>query len=205
MLHVAGPGIANFYNIYDPAQGTLNGLISIPEFSNPVQFICGGSFDTAAGLVAAGVLQACRDLSGAVGPAAAPADVQLPADHVPPDQLDHRVQGSDHLRHAGHPGQGADADSRSEMDTGTRRSPAQPGGPAGPVDAAGPDRMVPPPARPRPAIGAVRSAAGPAPAAPAPARRCRQSRGPDDEPDLVARRRIGGGQRAARRAASSAD
>src|SRR6201996_394661 len=50
VLHVAGPGIANFYNIYDPAQGTLNGLISIPEFSNPVQFICGGSFETAAGL-----------------------------------------------------------------------------------------------------------------------------------------------------------
>ncbi len=49
VLHVAGPGIANFYNIYDPAQGTLNGLISIPEFSNPVQFICGGSFETAAG------------------------------------------------------------------------------------------------------------------------------------------------------------
>jgi phospholipid/cholesterol/gamma-HCH transport system substrate-binding protein len=49
VLHVAGPGIANFYNIYDPAQGTLNGLLSIPEFSNPVQFICGGSFDTAAG------------------------------------------------------------------------------------------------------------------------------------------------------------
>jgi phospholipid/cholesterol/gamma-HCH transport system substrate-binding protein len=50
VLHVAGPGIANFYNIYDPAQGTLNGLISLPEFANPVQFICGGSFDTAAGL-----------------------------------------------------------------------------------------------------------------------------------------------------------
>jgi phospholipid/cholesterol/gamma-HCH transport system substrate-binding protein len=50
VLHVAGPGISNFYNIYDPAQGTLNGLISIPEFANPVQFICGGSFDTAAGL-----------------------------------------------------------------------------------------------------------------------------------------------------------
>ena len=49
VLHVAGPGIANFYNIYDPAQGTLNGLLSIPEFSNPVQFICGGSFETAGG------------------------------------------------------------------------------------------------------------------------------------------------------------
>ena len=49
VLHVAGPGISNFYNIYDPAQGTLNGLLSIPEFANPVQFICGGSFETAAG------------------------------------------------------------------------------------------------------------------------------------------------------------
>ena len=49
VLHVAGPGIANFYNIYDPAQGTLNGLISVPEFMNPVQFICGGSFETAGG------------------------------------------------------------------------------------------------------------------------------------------------------------
>jgi phospholipid/cholesterol/gamma-HCH transport system substrate-binding protein len=49
VLHVAGPGITNFYNIYDPAQGTLNGLLSIPEFANPVQFICGGSFETPAG------------------------------------------------------------------------------------------------------------------------------------------------------------
>jgi phospholipid/cholesterol/gamma-HCH transport system substrate-binding protein len=49
VLHVAGPGIANFYNIYDPAQGTLNGLLSIPEFANPVQFVCGGSFETAGG------------------------------------------------------------------------------------------------------------------------------------------------------------
>src|ERR1700759_4807521 len=49
VLHVAGPGISNFYNIYDPAQGTLNGLLSIPEFANPVQFICGGSLETAGG------------------------------------------------------------------------------------------------------------------------------------------------------------
>jgi len=52
VLHVAGPGISNFYNIYDPAQGTLNGLISIPEFANPIQFICGGSFDTTGGVSA---------------------------------------------------------------------------------------------------------------------------------------------------------
>jgi phospholipid/cholesterol/gamma-HCH transport system substrate-binding protein len=49
VLHVAGPGISNFYNIYDPAQGTLNGLLSIPELTSPVQFICGGFFDTPAG------------------------------------------------------------------------------------------------------------------------------------------------------------
>jgi phospholipid/cholesterol/gamma-HCH transport system substrate-binding protein len=49
VLHVVGPGISNFYNIYDPAQGALSGLLSIPEFANPVQFICGGSFETAGG------------------------------------------------------------------------------------------------------------------------------------------------------------
>jgi phospholipid/cholesterol/gamma-HCH transport system substrate-binding protein len=49
VLHVAGPGIANFYNIYEPAQGTLAGLLSLPNFASPVQFICGASFDTAAG------------------------------------------------------------------------------------------------------------------------------------------------------------
>ncbi|HZU49424.1 MAG TPA: virulence factor Mce family protein [Mycobacterium sp.] len=69
VLHVAGPGIANFYNIYDPAQGTLNGLLSIPEFSNPVQFICGGSFDTAAGKVAPDYYrraELCRERLGPV-------------------------------------------------------------------------------------------------------------------------------------------
>src|SRR5271156_5272703 len=49
VLHVAPSAIANFYNIYDPAQGALTGLLSIPEFANPVQFICGGGFETAAG------------------------------------------------------------------------------------------------------------------------------------------------------------
>lgn len=45
LLHVAPNGLANFYNIYDPAQGTLNGLLSLPNFANPVQFICGGGFE----------------------------------------------------------------------------------------------------------------------------------------------------------------
>lgn len=45
VLHVTPNGLANFYNIYDPAQGTVAGVLSLPNFSNPVQFICGGTFD----------------------------------------------------------------------------------------------------------------------------------------------------------------
>lgn len=45
LLHITPNGLANFYNIYDPAQGALTGLLSLPNFANPVQFICGGNFD----------------------------------------------------------------------------------------------------------------------------------------------------------------
>jgi phospholipid/cholesterol/gamma-HCH transport system substrate-binding protein len=45
LLHVTPNGLANFYNIYDPAQGTATGLLSLPNFANPVQFICGGTFE----------------------------------------------------------------------------------------------------------------------------------------------------------------
>jgi phospholipid/cholesterol/gamma-HCH transport system substrate-binding protein len=41
ILHVLPNAMANFYNIYNPAQGTANGLLGLPEFSNPIQFICG--------------------------------------------------------------------------------------------------------------------------------------------------------------------
>lgn len=46
ILHVAPNGLANFYNIYDPAQGSVNGLLNLPNFRNPVQFICGGTLET---------------------------------------------------------------------------------------------------------------------------------------------------------------
>jgi phospholipid/cholesterol/gamma-HCH transport system substrate-binding protein len=46
ILHITPNGLANFYNIYNPAQGTVGGLLSLPNFANPVQFICGGTFDT---------------------------------------------------------------------------------------------------------------------------------------------------------------
>jgi phospholipid/cholesterol/gamma-HCH transport system substrate-binding protein len=46
VLHVAPNGLANFYNIYDPAQGAASGLLSLPNFANPVQFICGGGLES---------------------------------------------------------------------------------------------------------------------------------------------------------------
>ena len=49
LLHVTPNGLANFYNIYDPAQGSATGLLSIPNFANPVQFICGGIFEGSGG------------------------------------------------------------------------------------------------------------------------------------------------------------
>jgi phospholipid/cholesterol/gamma-HCH transport system substrate-binding protein len=45
ILHITPNGLANFYNIYNPAQGTVGGLLTLPNFANPVQFICGGSFE----------------------------------------------------------------------------------------------------------------------------------------------------------------
>ncbi|MFG1931518.1 MCE family protein [Mycobacterium sp. NPDC048908] len=47
ILHVTPNGLANFYNIYNPAQGTVGGLLTLPNFANPVQFIC-GTFDAGA-------------------------------------------------------------------------------------------------------------------------------------------------------------
>jgi phospholipid/cholesterol/gamma-HCH transport system substrate-binding protein len=46
ILHITPNGLANFYNIYNPAQGTVGGLLTLPNFGNPVQFICGGTLDT---------------------------------------------------------------------------------------------------------------------------------------------------------------
>lgn len=44
ILHVLPNALTNFYNIYNPAQGTANGVLGLPEFTNPVQFIC-ANFD----------------------------------------------------------------------------------------------------------------------------------------------------------------
>lgn len=41
VMHVGPHGIANFYNMYSPAQATFAGLLTLPNLANPVQFICG--------------------------------------------------------------------------------------------------------------------------------------------------------------------
>ena len=35
ILHITPNGLANFYNIYNPAQGTVGGLLSLPNFAQP--------------------------------------------------------------------------------------------------------------------------------------------------------------------------
>lgn len=41
LLHVAPTAMSNFYNIYHPYQGTLNGVLAPQWLSNPMQFLCG--------------------------------------------------------------------------------------------------------------------------------------------------------------------
>ncbi|BBU21005.1 virulence factor Mce [Mycobacterium xenopi] len=41
LLHVAPTGFQNFLNIYQPAQGTLTGILGLNNFANALQFICG--------------------------------------------------------------------------------------------------------------------------------------------------------------------
>ena len=47
ILHITPNGLSNFYNIYNPAQGTVGGLLTLPNLANPIQFICGGAFEAA--------------------------------------------------------------------------------------------------------------------------------------------------------------
>src|SRR5699024_6511233 len=41
LLHVAPTATANFYNIYRPYQGTLNGALAMNQMANPTNFLCG--------------------------------------------------------------------------------------------------------------------------------------------------------------------
>lgn len=41
VLHLAPTAMANFYNIYRPYQGTLNGVLTMNQMANPTNFLCG--------------------------------------------------------------------------------------------------------------------------------------------------------------------
>jgi phospholipid/cholesterol/gamma-HCH transport system substrate-binding protein len=41
VLHVSASTFQNFINIYQPAQGTLTGALSVNNFQNPITFLCG--------------------------------------------------------------------------------------------------------------------------------------------------------------------
>ena len=66
LLHITPNGLANFYNIYSPAQGSVGGLLSLPNFANPVQFICGGAFEIGATPDEYKRAEICRERMGPV-------------------------------------------------------------------------------------------------------------------------------------------
>lgn len=41
VLHIGPNAMSNFYNIYRPYQGTLNGVLAMNQMANPTNFICG--------------------------------------------------------------------------------------------------------------------------------------------------------------------
>ncbi|MCD2106057.1 MCE family protein [Rhodococcus erythropolis] len=41
VLHAGPTSLANFYQIYKPAQGSMTGAIALSNFKNPIQWICG--------------------------------------------------------------------------------------------------------------------------------------------------------------------
>ena len=64
LLHVGPNAFANFYNIYQPAQGTLTGALSVTQFQNPIQFIC-GAIQSASG---EGAMESARRCAQYLGP-----------------------------------------------------------------------------------------------------------------------------------------
>ncbi|WP_245568207.1 MCE family protein [Nocardia jiangxiensis] len=65
ILHVAPNALGNFYNIYQPAQGALTGILTVPNMQNPVQFIC-GAIQAASQLGAAEAAKLCVQYLGPV-------------------------------------------------------------------------------------------------------------------------------------------
>ncbi len=104
VLHVAPNGLANFYNIYNPAQGLDRGDPVAAEPREP------GAVPVRRSLRCrrdGRVLQAHRDLQATDGSGAQTRPDELPTCAVPPDQHNHRVQGPVRLRHSGNRNQGS--------------------------------------------------------------------------------------------------
>ena len=40
-LHIAPTTVGNFYNIFEPANGSLTGALAVNNFANPISFLCG--------------------------------------------------------------------------------------------------------------------------------------------------------------------
>ena len=40
-LHIAPGTVSNFYNIFEPANGSLTGALAVNNFANPISFLCG--------------------------------------------------------------------------------------------------------------------------------------------------------------------
>lgn len=65
ILHSGPTSLANFYNIYKPAQGSLTGALAINNLANPVEWMC-GSVGAAANATSERSEELCRQQLGPV-------------------------------------------------------------------------------------------------------------------------------------------
>ena len=108
LLHVAPTTLANFVNIYQPAQGTLTGALAVNNFANPISFLC-GAIQAASRLGAEQSSKLCVQylapivknrqynfppigLNPFVGPSARPNEVTFSEDWMRPDYVPPQTQ-----------------------------------------------------------------------------------------------------------------
>ncbi|MGW0180070.1 MCE family protein [Nocardia sp. NPDC003345] len=65
LLHIFPTSLANFYNIYNPDTGTEAGVFVLNNFSNPIEFVCGG-IASVENIGAEEAARKCRDYLGPV-------------------------------------------------------------------------------------------------------------------------------------------
>ncbi|MEV0248093.1 MCE family protein [Nocardia sp. NPDC050712] len=108
LLHLFPTSLANFYNIYNPDTATEAGVFALNNFTNPIQFICGG-IASLENLTAAESATRCRDYLGpflkllefnylpvavnpVLSPTADPANLIYTEPHLIPQVVDSRAQ-----------------------------------------------------------------------------------------------------------------